>query len=134
MTFDPTPRGFFTIMGTSIEQAARGLAGAGADVIGSNCGNGIENMISIAREFLRHATLPVIIQSNAGIPRLKDGHPGLPRVAGDHGGEGARAAGDGGEDPRGMLRDDPRPHRRDEGDDRRAPPSGTTAPRHPTPA
>ena len=78
MTFDPTPRGFFTIMGTSIEQAARGLAGAGADVIGSNCGNGIENMVAIAREFLKHAALPVLIQSNAGIPRLKDGVPLFP--------------------------------------------------------
>ena len=78
MTFDPTPRGFFTIMGTNIEQAARGLAQAGADVIGSNCGNGIENMISIAREFLQHTTLPVIIQSNAGIPKLKDGLPVFP--------------------------------------------------------
>jgi len=78
MTFDPTPRGFFTIMGTSIEQATRGLAAAGADVIGANCGNGIENMISIAREFLKHTTLPVIIQSNAGIPKLKDGVPVFP--------------------------------------------------------
>ena len=78
MTFDPIPRGFFTIMGTSVEQAARALPEAGADVIGSNCGNGIENMISIAREFLKHASLPVIIQSNAGIPRLKDGTPVFP--------------------------------------------------------
>jgi len=78
MTFDSTPRGFFTIMGTSIEQAAGGLDGAGADIIGSNCGNGIENMISIAREFLKHTTLPILIQSNAGIPKLKDGVPVFP--------------------------------------------------------
>jgi 5-methyltetrahydrofolate--homocysteine methyltransferase len=48
MTFDPTPRGFFTVMGVSVEQAAHGLAEAGADIVGSNCGNGIENMIKIA--------------------------------------------------------------------------------------
>ena len=40
-------------MGVSIEQAARGLEEAGADVIGSNCGNGIEKMVEIAREFTR---------------------------------------------------------------------------------
>lgn len=71
MTFDPTPNGFFTIMGVGIEQAAKGLADAGADIVGSNCGNGIENMIKIAEEFKRHTSLPVIIQSNAGLPVMK---------------------------------------------------------------
>ncbi len=75
MTFDATPRGFFTIMGVSIAQAARGLADAGADVIGSNCGNGIEAMIAIAREFKAQTSHPLIIQSNAGLPELENGHP-----------------------------------------------------------
>jgi 5-methyltetrahydrofolate--homocysteine methyltransferase len=75
MTFDVTPRGFFTIMGVSVEQAAHGLADAGADVIGSNCGNGIEAMIEIAREFKKHSSLPLIIQSNAGLPEMQDGQP-----------------------------------------------------------
>ncbi len=73
MTFDKTPRGFYTIMGTNIKQAVKGLEEAGADVIGSNCGNGIENMIKIAREFKKFSTLPIIIQSNAGQPELKNG-------------------------------------------------------------
>jgi 5-methyltetrahydrofolate--homocysteine methyltransferase len=71
MTFDQTPKGFFTVMGVSIKQAAEELAKAGADIIGSNCGNGIQNMIMIASEFKRHTSLPIIIQSNAGIPVLK---------------------------------------------------------------
>ena len=71
MTFDPTPRGFFTIMGVSVEQAAAGLQEAGADVIGSNCGNGIENMIAIARGFKEHAGRPIMIQSNAGLPQTE---------------------------------------------------------------
>ena len=70
MTFDPTPNGFFTIMGTSIEQAAHGLANAGADIIGSNCGNGIGKMVEIAAELRRHSALPLLIQSNAGLPEL----------------------------------------------------------------
>jgi 5-methyltetrahydrofolate--homocysteine methyltransferase len=69
MTFDPTPRGFYTIMGVDVATAAAELAEAGADVVGSNCGNGIEIMVEIAREFRRHTTLPLLIQSNAGLPR-----------------------------------------------------------------
>ncbi len=42
-------------------------------MIGSNCGNGIENMVRIAREFQKVSSVPVIIQSNAGQPELKDG-------------------------------------------------------------
>jgi len=70
MTFDPTPAGFYTIMGVDIKQAAEGLEEAGADLIGSNCGNGIENMIKIAREFKNVSNLPITIQSNAGLPKL----------------------------------------------------------------
>lgn len=72
MTFDPTPKGFRTIMGTTIKQAVDGLTEAGADVIGSNCGNGILNMCSIAEEIVKLSSLPVIIQSNAGPPTIKD--------------------------------------------------------------
>ena len=70
MTFDPTPKGYFTIMGVSVAAAAAGLKEAGADVIGSNCGNGAEHMVAIAREFRRHTALPLLIQPNAGLPRV----------------------------------------------------------------
>ena len=73
MTYDATPKGFFTIMGNTIEESSNVLEEAGADVIGSNCGNGIENMIKIAREYREQTTLPLIIQSNAGLPLIKDG-------------------------------------------------------------
>ena len=73
MTFDETPRGFFTVMWVSVEQAAKGLAEAGADVVGSNCGNGIVNMVKIAGELRGAHQLPIIIQSNAGLPEIHDG-------------------------------------------------------------
>ena len=73
MTFDSTPRGFYTIMGVTVEQAAKGLADAGADIIGSNCGNGIENMIGIAAEFRKYSNLPILIRPNAGLPRMTEG-------------------------------------------------------------
>ncbi|MFQ5771840.1 MAG: homocysteine S-methyltransferase family protein, partial [bacterium] len=73
MTFDETPKGFFTIMGVSIKEAANGLQAVGADIVGSNCGHGIENMIKIAREFKKVSRLPLIIQSNAGQPQTRGG-------------------------------------------------------------
>jgi 5-methyltetrahydrofolate--homocysteine methyltransferase len=71
MTYDLTPRGFFTMMGVTIEKAAKELEAAGADIIGSNCGNGIENMIKIAKQYKTFTTLPIIIQSNAGLPEIQ---------------------------------------------------------------
>jgi len=73
MTFDPTPRGFFTVMGVDVVSAARGLRDAGADVVGSNCGNGIDNMVKIAEAFRDATGAPLIIQSNAGLPRTEGG-------------------------------------------------------------
>ncbi|MDA1189352.1 MAG: homocysteine S-methyltransferase family protein [Chloroflexi bacterium] len=73
MTFDRGPRGFFTMMGVTPERAAKELRAAGADVVGSNCGSGIEGMIEIARQ-IRDATDGfVMINSNAGIPAIQKG-------------------------------------------------------------
>jgi 5-methyltetrahydrofolate--homocysteine methyltransferase len=81
MTFDRTPRGFYTVMGVSIKDAAEGLQKAGADIIGSNCGNGLENMILIAREFKKISGLPIIIQANAGMPAMISGELTYPETA-----------------------------------------------------
>ena len=70
MTFDATPRGFYTIMGNDVASAATGLTEAGADLVGSNCGNGIETMIDIAREFRARTDGPLLIQPNAGMPQM----------------------------------------------------------------
>jgi methionine synthase I (cobalamin-dependent) len=51
----------------------RVLTEAGADVLGSNCGNGSEIMVEIAREFRARTNLPVAIQPNAGLPEHRDG-------------------------------------------------------------
>ena len=73
MTFNPTPRGFFTTMGNTVAQTCSVLTDAGADLIGSNCGNGIDTMVELAREFAAHATVPLAIQSNAGLPENRAG-------------------------------------------------------------
>ena len=104
MTFDQTKRGYFTMMGVNVEAAATGLRAAGADVVGSNCGNGIERMVEIAREFRQHSALPLIIQSNAGLPELVDGKPAYCENARDDGFKGAEADRSGRVDCRRLLR------------------------------
>ena len=73
MTFEKNPRGYFTVMGTSIEQAVAGLVAAGADVVGSNCGTGIADMIGIARAMVQRSGVPIAIQPNAGLPETQSG-------------------------------------------------------------
>jgi 5-methyltetrahydrofolate--homocysteine methyltransferase len=73
MTFESTPRGFFTVMGVSVLQAVAGLEQAGADVVGSNCGAGSEDMVSIAGEMARVARRPLAVQPNAGLPEMREG-------------------------------------------------------------
>jgi 5-methyltetrahydrofolate--homocysteine methyltransferase len=68
MTFERRRKGFFTVMGNSIKQVCDGLARAGAEVVGSNCGNGIEQMIEITRELRAATSLPLSIRPNAGMP------------------------------------------------------------------
>jgi 5-methyltetrahydrofolate--homocysteine methyltransferase len=80
MTFEATARGFFTIMGVTIEKACRELQKAGADLIGSNCGNGSLQMITIAKEFKKFTSLPLLIQANAGLPELRAGQVHYPET------------------------------------------------------
>jgi 5-methyltetrahydrofolate--homocysteine methyltransferase len=68
MTFGETPKGFFTYLGASVKDAVGALEKEGANIIGSNCGEGIEKMIGIARELRKSTQFPIAIQSNAGLP------------------------------------------------------------------
>ncbi|HRR16412.1 MAG TPA: homocysteine S-methyltransferase family protein [Bacteroidales bacterium] len=75
MTFNPAPDGtYYTIMGVTPADMIRILREAGADIIGSNCGNGTEVLTGVARA-IREADreVPLIIQPNAGVPQLIDG-------------------------------------------------------------
>ena len=70
MTFDTGGR---TMMGVAPNQAAKQFTSAGADVIGSNCGNGIAAFIPICQELRAATNLPVWIKANAGQPEYADG-------------------------------------------------------------
>jgi len=71
-TFQAGARGFRTMMGVTPERAARETLAAGADIIGSNCGSGIVNMIEVTR-LMRAAqsNAPILINANAGMPVLE---------------------------------------------------------------
>jgi len=73
MTFNKTPNGYFTMMGVTPTEAARQLREAGADIVGSNCGNGPDEMIGLIPLFAAATELPLLFQSNAGMPKLVDG-------------------------------------------------------------
>ena len=73
MTFDKGPKGFFTMMGVTPEDAAKRLQESGAQIIGANCGNGIENMIEISSKMRESTDRPMIVHCNAGIPSLVSG-------------------------------------------------------------
>ena len=61
MTFERTRRGFFTVMGASVEQAARELG-------------------EIAREFRARTGRPIAIQPNAGLPEPRGGETVYPET------------------------------------------------------
>ncbi len=80
MVFDKNPHGLFTMMGVTPEQAVEGMQAAGADVVGTNCGNGIDVMVEVAGR-LRSATDGyLIVQSNAGAPVIEDGDTVFPET------------------------------------------------------
>ena len=73
MTFDLGKRGYFTMMGVTPADAAQQLDEAGADVVGSNCGIAIEQMIEIIGAMRGATNKPILTHVNAGIPQIVKG-------------------------------------------------------------
>ncbi len=72
MTFERTVTGEYrSMMGVSPTEMIQPLIDAGADMIGANCGNGIEGMVHIIREIRQaNSDIPLIVHANAGMPVL----------------------------------------------------------------
>lgn len=69
-TFARTVTGEYrTMMGASPDETAKAMTEAGAGIVGSNCGNGMKQMVDIVGQ-IRKATpgFPVIVHANAGMP------------------------------------------------------------------
>ena len=78
MTFDDAGR---TVLGTPPGAAAVTLDALGADVIGSNCGLGIDGIHDVLAEMRQVTPRPLIAQANAGLPVLRDGQTIFPGTA-----------------------------------------------------
>ena len=73
MTYDSGKDHTQTMMGVTPEQAVKGLTEAGVDIIGCNCGIGIDNYIVVARKFRAATNKPIWVKANAGMPEVVDG-------------------------------------------------------------
>lgn len=62
-----------TMMGTDPLTAVNVLEGLGVDAVGANCSLGPKELLPIADEIVKYAHIPVIIQANAGLPRIENG-------------------------------------------------------------
>jgi len=84
-TFEKTVKGDYkTMMGISPADAAKASIEAGADVIGTNCGNGIERMIDIVKEMRAFAPeTPILVHANAGLPQNLEGVDVFPETPED---------------------------------------------------
>jgi len=74
-TFEKTLQGEYrTMMGLSPSETTRAALDAGADIVGTNCGNGIERMVDIVKEIrTQFPDAFILVQANAGLPVLVDG-------------------------------------------------------------
>ncbi|AWI03184.1 homocysteine methyltransferase [Clostridium drakei] len=66
MTFQDNGR---TLMGTDPKTMVFVLEGLGVDVLGVNCSLGPKELMPIVEEILKYASIPVMVQPNAGLPR-----------------------------------------------------------------
>jgi len=69
-TFEKTVNDDYrSMMGVSPTDMAKAIVEAGADIIGTNCGNGFERMIDIVKEIRAAAPgKPILVHANAGAP------------------------------------------------------------------
>ena len=69
-TFDETAK---LLTGADIKATVALLEGLRVDAYGINCGLGPKQMLPIIKEMSRYASLPLVVQANAGLPHQKDG-------------------------------------------------------------
>lgn len=75
MTFKTNGR---TETGTDFLTGATILQSLGADVVGANCALGPEELLKIIGQAIQFIEVPIIVQPNAGIPKLIDGETIFP--------------------------------------------------------
>ena len=71
ITYKMTKRGFFTIMGDSLEKCIKTLETENVDVIGANCTLGSKEMLLLLKEAINITDKPLSVKPNAGQPRIE---------------------------------------------------------------
>lgn len=72
MTFNHHPKGFFTLMGNSVDQFLEAMEREGVPVVGSNCTLNSAEMAELVKIMREKTSLPIIAQANAGKPSLSE--------------------------------------------------------------
>jgi 5-methyltetrahydrofolate--homocysteine methyltransferase len=72
LTFGRSKNGFRTMMGVTPQQAVTAMIDAGADIVGSNCGEGLsmDDYADLVRTLRSLTSKPIAIRPNAGRPDL----------------------------------------------------------------
>ncbi len=70
MTYDEAGK---TLTGADVVVMCAMLEGLGADCIGINCGLGPEQISTMMEKLAKYASIPIMAQPNAGLPRIRDG-------------------------------------------------------------
>ena len=70
MTFQDDIR---TFTGTDVITMVSVVQGLGADVLGVNCSRGPKELQTIVEKILKYSQIPVMVQANAGLPKIIDG-------------------------------------------------------------
>lgn len=73
LTFERNRRGYFTVMGNRLEEALPALAAAGAMAVGANCTLTSADFRELAVAARAACDAPLLLQPNAGQPRLEEG-------------------------------------------------------------
>ncbi len=71
ITYKKTKRGFFTIMGDSLEKCVKALNNEDIDVIGANCTLGSHEMVDLLNTTIDFSNKPLSVKPNAGQPVIK---------------------------------------------------------------
>ena len=81
-TFEKTVHGDYkTMMGVSPSEMVTAIKNAGVDIIGTNCGNGFDQMIYIVEGIRRvDASIPILVHANAGVPLFEEGETIFPET------------------------------------------------------
>jgi 5-methyltetrahydrofolate--homocysteine methyltransferase len=70
MTFEKNKR---TFAGVNVKTMVMTLEGLNVDALGVNCSLGPVELESVIEEVMKYASIPVIVQPNAGLPRMSNG-------------------------------------------------------------